>query len=80
MATRRYGISVGQTEFQITEAVGSATASNNIELTIDLGTTIVTDPLAPGGGGTRKIKKEEALQMIIYLQNWLIKNASGVLA
>ena len=36
MATRLYGISRGETEFQITEGVGSATAADNIELTVDL--------------------------------------------
>lgn len=36
MATRRYGISRGETDYQVTEAVGSATASDNIELTVDL--------------------------------------------
>ncbi len=36
MATRRYGISRGETEFSITEGVGAAVASDNIELTFDL--------------------------------------------
>lgn len=36
MATRLFGISRGENEFQITEGVGSATASDNIELTVDL--------------------------------------------
>lgn len=36
MATRRYGLSRGETEFQVTEAVGAAVAADNIELTVDL--------------------------------------------
>lgn len=36
MATRRYGISQGETLDQITEGVGSATAADGIELTVDL--------------------------------------------
>lgn len=80
MATRRYGLSIGQTEFQVTEATGSATASNNIELTVDLASTIVNDTLAPGGGGTRQVKKEEVLLILDMLRDHIVKNASGVLA
>lgn len=40
MATRLYGISRGETEFQITEGVGSATAADNIELTVDLAVSL----------------------------------------
>ena len=36
MATRRYSISIGDNEYQITEAVGAATATKEIELTVDL--------------------------------------------
>lgn len=40
MATRRYGLSRGETEFQVTEGVGSATASDNMEFTFDLATNL----------------------------------------
>lgn len=40
MATRRYGLSRGETEFQVTEAVGAATAADNIELTVDLAVSL----------------------------------------
>jgi hypothetical protein len=40
MATRRYGISRGETEFSITEAAGAATASDNIEVTFDLAVSL----------------------------------------
>jgi hypothetical protein len=36
MATRRYGLSRGETEFQVTEAVGAAVVTDSIELTFDL--------------------------------------------
>lgn len=36
MATRLYGLSRGETEFQVTEGVGSAVAADDIELTVDL--------------------------------------------
>lgn len=36
MATIRYGLSAGETEFQVTEAVGAAVAADTIELTVDL--------------------------------------------
>lgn len=40
MATRRYGLSRGETEFQVTEAVGAATAADGIELTVDLAVSL----------------------------------------
>lgn len=73
MATRRYGISVGQTEFQITESAGAAVAANTIELTVDLGLD-VTD-----AGGTRKVKKSEVLLALEMLENHILKNLSGQL-
>lgn len=42
MATRRYGLSDGETEFQVTEAVGAAVVSDSIELTVDLAGTGLT--------------------------------------
>lgn len=36
MATRRYGLSRGETEFQVTESVGAATNADDIEVTADL--------------------------------------------
>lgn len=36
MATRRYGISLGSTSVHVTQAVGAATVSKNLEVTIDL--------------------------------------------
>lgn len=36
MATRRYSLARGDTEFQVTEAVGAATATKSMEFTFDL--------------------------------------------
>lgn len=58
MATRRYGLSRGETEFQVTEGVGSATASDNIELTVDLAVSLT---------------KNEVILALEMLQNWIIK-------
>lgn len=43
MATRRYKISRGETGFQIVEEVGAATASDDIELIIDLANLSTAD-------------------------------------
>lgn len=45
MATRLYGISRGETEFSITEGVGSATAADNIELTVDLAVSLTKNEI-----------------------------------
>ena len=69
MATRRYKISVGETEFQITEEVGSATNSKAIELTVDLATTAVN-----WRGSTRGVLKEEVLRALEMLENHITKS------
>jgi len=43
MATRRYGLSRGETEFQVTEGVGAAVASDSMELTIDLASSLTKE-------------------------------------
>lgn len=58
MATRRYGLSRGETEFQVTEAVGAATAADGIELTVDLAVNLT---------------KAEVLQAIEMFENHIIK-------
>lgn len=75
MATRRYKLSVGPTEFAIVEEVGAATISDTVELTIDLVATAVND----SGGVQRGIKKEEAIQILEMFINHLTKNTSGSL-
>ncbi len=36
MATRRYGLSRGETEFEVLEEVGAAVVNNSFEITFDL--------------------------------------------
>lgn len=40
MATRRYGLSRGESEFQVTEAVGAAVAADGVEVTFDLAVSL----------------------------------------
>lgn len=73
MATRRYKISPGKTEFQIIEEAGAAVNSDVIELTVELAPSI-TDM-----GATRKVKKSEVMLALEMLENHILKNASGML-
>lgn len=68
MATRIYQISAGEKEEEVTEGVGSATAANTVELTVDLATTQVND-----GGSTRTISKEEVLDALEKIKNHILK-------
>jgi len=43
MATRRYGLSRAETDQQVTEAVGAATATDSIELTFDLAVNLTKE-------------------------------------
>lgn len=58
MATRLYGLSKGETEFQVTETVGSAVATDSIELTIDL---------------AANLSKNDVLIALDYLKNHILK-------
>ena len=58
MATRIYKISRGETEFQVAEDVGSATVSDNIELTVDLAVSL---------------EKNEVLLALDMLKNHIVK-------
>lgn len=58
MATRRYGISRGETDQQITEAAGAAVSSDNIELTVDLAVSL---------------SKEDVLLALSKFESWIIK-------
>jgi len=68
MATRRYKLSAGETEFQVTEEVGAATNSDTVELTVDLATTAVNKD-----GSTRAILKEEVLRILEMFENHITK-------
>lgn len=66
MATRRYGLSAGETEFQVTEAVGAAVATDSIELTVDLAGTALTG----SGGKERVLLAIEMFKAHIIKGNW----------
>ena len=68
MATRRYKISAGETEFSIVEEAGAAVNSDTVELTVELANTAVNDK-----GATRTISKSEVLQAIEMIENHIIK-------
>lgn len=63
MATVRFSIYPDATEAQITQAVGSATVTNNVELTVDLGSTM--------DGSSRVISKEEVLLCLERLMDFI---------
>jgi hypothetical protein len=69
MATRRYKVSPGENEFQVTEEVGVATNSDAFELTIDFANTRVNNTV-----GTRSVTKEEALQALDKFKNHIIRS------
>jgi hypothetical protein len=48
MATRRYGISRGENDQQVTEAVGAATAADHMEFTFDLATNLTKEDVLLG--------------------------------
>jgi hypothetical protein len=62
MATRRYMINKGETFTGVTEAVGSATVSKNIELTVDFD--------APAG---RTVTKAETLCALDMLKEYIVR-------
>lgn len=60
MATRRYSIARGETEFSITEAVGAATATKSMEFTFDL---------AVG------LQRDEVLRALDMIKNHVLKGS-----
>jgi hypothetical protein len=64
MATVRWSIFPGATEGQVTQAVGAATVTNNIELTVDMGNTM--------DGTTRVISREEVLLALQRLRDYIV--------
>lgn len=69
MATRRFGISIGEGEFSITEAAGAAISSDIVELTVELATTAVN-----AGGTTRGVLKAEVLDALDKIYNHIVKS------
>lgn len=68
MATRRYKISVGETEFQMVEEAGAAVNSDHVELTVELANTAVNTAT-----GTRSVEKEEVLRALSMMHNHILK-------
>lgn len=58
MATRRYGLSRGETERDVTEGVGSAVNADDIELTVDL---------------AKNLTKAEVIIKLDEIRNWILK-------
>lgn len=61
MATRRWMLNRGETDVSVTEAVGDATASKNIELTVDL---------APGMAKNEVLVALRTFERYILKGNW----------
>lgn len=58
MATRLYGLSRGQTEFAVSEGVGSAVAADDIEITVDL---------------AKSLTKAEVIEKLEEIKNHILK-------
>lgn len=72
MATVRFSVPVDGIESAITQAVGAATVTTNVELTVDLGNTME--------GSTRVIQKDEVLLALTRLRDYIMtggKTAAG---
>lgn len=66
MATRRYGLSAGETVGQVTEAVGAAVVNDSIEVTVDLAGTGLTT----AEGKSRVLMALEVIKGHIVKGNW----------
>lgn len=66
MATRRYMVNVGENAYQVTEAVGLATVSKNIELTVDF------DAAIPGNPGA-KPTREDVLVALEEFRDYVLR-------
>ena len=65
MATRIYGLSVGEEQVYVTEGVGSAVAADTVELTIDLAA------IASAGASKHDVLRIlERIEEHIIAQDW----------
>lgn len=71
MATRIYAVNPGDSEFSVTDGVGSANASKNIELTINTSPTLIVDSNSPTG--SRAITREEVIEAIEKMKNYILR-------
>jgi hypothetical protein len=67
MATRRFSIGPNERVEDVVEAVGAATATKSIELTVDLGAIKAT------GNPSTAIYRDELLHALIVLEDYLQK-------
>jgi hypothetical protein len=67
MATRRFSIGPNETVEDVVEAVGAATATKSIELTVDLGAVKGT------GDPRTSLTKEDVLRALKQLEDYLNK-------
>jgi hypothetical protein len=74
MATFRYSINPEDPVESIVGAVGAATVTKNIELTINQA-ALITDGSSPTN--PRAIKKSEILQALGRLQQYILKDTTG---
>ncbi|MEA3108760.1 MAG: hypothetical protein QOI88_3365 [Gammaproteobacteria bacterium] len=69
MATVRLSIFPTARMDQITQAVGAATVTNNIELTVDLGNTM--------DGSSRVLRKQEVIDSVRRLLDFIIQGGTA---
>ena len=68
MATRRFKVSAGETEVDVIDEAGAAVNSDTFEFTVECASTAVND-----NGTTRQVSKEETLDALEYIRNYIIK-------
>jgi hypothetical protein len=69
VATVRFSIAPGFVDAQITQAVGAATVTTNVELTVDLGNTM--------DGATRVISREELVHTLKRLHDYIVQGGTN---
>lgn len=69
MATRRYKVSAGETEYAVVEEAGAAVNSDTFEFTVECATTAVN-----ANGSTRAPNKDEVILALEQIKNHIIKN------
>lgn len=67
MATRRYMINAGERDFEVTEAVGAAVVTKNIEVTVDFDALAGLSPTMTGTQA--KLQVIQSLEMLIQYIN-----------
>lgn len=71
MATRRYSLTPQASDYQVTDAVGAATVTASIELTVDWDTLITTNGLSAAQARLQVIAALKELES--YLEGGLSK-------